>query len=113
MKNEVAMKSEQAMAYIKTLQGVKSATVPLIVNGQMVHAGMGFNVSLTDYNNYINAMQGNKATLTAVTKDFLMHTVVSDDKALLIEVLKVPGLMDYIVGELLPQVAPDVKATLD
>ncbi|RZP88996.1 putative phage tail assembly chaperone [Vibrio vulnificus] len=113
MKNEVAMKSEQAMAFIKTLQGEKSATVPLIVNGQVVHAGMGFKVSLTDYNNYINAMQGNKATLTAVTKDFLTRTVVSDDKALLVEVLKVPGLMDYIVGELLPQVAPDVKATLD
>lgn len=124
MKNEVAvidgdkkgvdvLPENDAIAFLKTLQGVKTATVPLIIQGHQVHAGIGFNVSLTDYNNFINAQQSAKASLTSAAKEFLTRTVKKEHSAVLVEALKIPGVMDFIMGEVIPQVAPDVKATLD
>lgn len=124
MENEVAiienekkaatvLPENDAIAFLKTLQGVKTATVPLIIEGHQVHTGICFNVSLTDYNNFMNATQSNKGSLTSAAKEFLTRTVTKEHSAVLVEALKIPGVMDFIMGEVIPQVAPDVKATLD
>lgn len=124
MENEVAiienekkaatvLPENDAIAFLKTLQGAKTATVPLIIEGHQVHAGICFNVSLTDYNNFMNATQSNKGSLTSAAKEFLTRTVKTEHSAVLVEALKIPGVMDFIMGEVIPQVAPDVKATLD
>ena len=110
---DAALSDNDAVAFLKSLQGVKTATVPLVVEGRCVHKGIRFHVSLSDYNKFINDSQNKQASVTAVAKDFLVNTVDQKDKAILVEALKVPGLMDYVLGQVMPQVTPDVKAILD
>ncbi len=107
------LSENEAIAFLKTLQGAKTVTVPLVVNGCQVHKGICFNVSLTDYNNFINAQQGAKASLTSSAKEFLTRTVQKEHSTILLEALKIPGVIDFVMGEVIPQVAPEVKSTLD
>ncbi|MGL4711292.1 MAG: hypothetical protein ACRCWP_01655 [Shewanella sp.] len=67
----------------------------------------------TDYNKFINASQSGKVTLTAAAKDLLMHTVSEPHKAFLTELLGVAGMLDFVIGEVIKEVAPHVSSTLD
>ena len=110
-KNEI--NTNTAMDLIKSLQGEREVIVPISLNGTLVHKGMQFNVSIADYNKFVNSGQNAKVSPTAAAKDLLMHTVMKDDKEMLTELLKVAGVLDSIVMDVINQVAPDMSTVLD
>ncbi|MDD9174500.1 putative phage tail assembly chaperone [Aliivibrio sp. S2TY2] len=110
-KNEI--NTNEAMALIKSMQGAREVIVPISLNGTLVHKGMKFTVSISDYNTFINSGQNAKISPTIAAKDLLMHTVAKEDKEMLTELLKIAGTLDNITMEVVNQVAPDMSAVLD
>ncbi|GEK13219.1 putative phage tail assembly chaperone [Aliivibrio fischeri] len=110
------MKTEsnnKAMDLIKSLQGAKKVIIPIVINGVSVHKGMEFNVSIGDYNKFINSSQSAKISPTAAAKDLLMHTVIDADKEMLGEILKITGTLDNITMSVVDKVTPDMSSLLD
>ncbi|MEC4728849.1 putative phage tail assembly chaperone [Shewanella sp. D64] len=108
-----ALPKNEAIELLKGLQGTKSVVVPVVIDGTKVHDGVTFDVSLADYNKFINASQTGKISPTASAKDFLMHTAIKKDRDFLQELLKVPGMLDFAMGKVIKAVAPEVSSTLD
>ena len=102
-----------ALELLKSMQGDKTVLVPLIVGQKMLHEGIGFRVGVLEYNNFLNMSQSPKSTMTAAAATFLKQTVVDDDKEILAEALKVPGLLDYFIGAVMEEVAPELGEALD
>lgn len=102
-----------AIDLLRSLQGDKTIIVPLVINGQKVHSGITFKVGTFEYNNFLNASQSPKTTMTAAASTFLKQTVVEDDLDVLNEALKVAGMLDFFMGEVVSKVAPEIGATLD
>lgn len=100
--------------FIKSLQGAKTVVVPITLNGVLVHKGMTFNVSPTDYNKFLSDSQTGKISVIVASKAFLMHTVTPDsDRALLAEILKITGTLDHILPKVVEGATPNMEATLD
>jgi len=113
-KNDIkAMPESEALALLKGMQGAKLVTVPVFLQGKKLHDGVSFSVSLADYNKFLNASQSGKVHLTSAAKDLLMHTVNEAHKAFLTELLGVSGMLDFMMGEVIKEVAPHVSSTLD
>ncbi|MGE6433140.1 MULTISPECIES: putative phage tail assembly chaperone [Shewanella] len=108
-----AIPENEALALLKGMQGAKSVTVPVFLQRQKLHDGVTFSVSLADYNKFLNASQSGKVSLTVASKDLLMHTVDKEHKAFLTELLGVTGMLDFVMGEVIKEVAPHVSSTLD
>ncbi|WP_279145979.1 putative phage tail assembly chaperone [Photobacterium carnosum] len=107
-------KETTTLDFIKSLQGKKAVIVPITLNGVLVHKGMKFDVSATDYNKFISSSQSGKVSIVAASKDFLMHTVTPDsDRQLLTEILKVTGTLDHILPKVIDGAAPNMEAALD
>lgn len=102
-----------AIDLLKSLQGDKTIVVPLVINGQRIHDGVTFKVGVFEYNNFLNASQNPKTTMTASASTFLKQTVLDEHKDILNEAIKVPGMLDFFMGEVVAKVAPDIGATLD
>ena len=100
--------------FIKSLQGTKAVIVPITLNGVLVHQGMKFDVSPSDYNKFLSASQTGKVSVIVASKEFLMHTVTPDsDRPLLAEILKITGTLDHILPKVVEGAAPNMEATLD
>lgn len=108
-----ALSSSEAMNLIKSLQGSKKAVVPLVIDGQLIHEGIEFAVSIKDYNDMTNAVQGKSQSMTAAASTMLKRTVIDDHKELLTEALKVVGMTDYFIGEVLAIIKPVISESLD
>lgn len=104
---------KDAIGFLQSYQGIKKVAVPLIVEGTLVHEGIEFEVSLTDYNTFINLTQGQKASVTSAATTLLSRTVKPDHKTLFQEAIKVPGLLEFFMSNVMPQVGPEVKSALD
>jgi len=102
-----------AIDILKSMQGTKTITVPLILNGQKVHDGLVFNVGVLEYNNFLNESQNQKISMTASAANFLKRSVAKDDATVLAEAIKVPGLLDFFMGAIVPKVQPDIAESLD
>lgn len=102
-----------AIDLLKSLQGDKTIVVPLVVNSQRIHDGVTFKVGVFEYNHFLNASQNPKTTMTAAASTFLKQTVTDEHKDILNEAIKVPGMLDFFMGEVVSKVAPDIGATLD
>lgn len=105
--------NDSVLDFVKSLQSAKAIIVPICLNGRVIHKGMKFSVSTSDYNSYINSTQNGKVSLTAASKEFLLRTVEKESRELLNEVLKVPGTLDHILPLVTNGATPDMTETLD
>ena len=108
-----ALKENEALEFLKSMQGAIEVNVPLVIKDKLVHPGITFNVALQDYNNFINDSASSKSTPTAAAKNLLMRCVSEQDKQLVGEALKVPGIIDEILLKVIERVKPNISTTLD
>ncbi len=106
-------KAATAMDILKSMQGTKEVKVPLILGGKKLHDGIAFNVGVLEYNHFLNESQNQKVSMTNAASNFLKRCVSDDDKDILNEAIKVPGLLDFFMGAIIPKVQPDVAESLD
>ena len=80
--------------------------ITLDINGTEIH----FEVALDDYNKFINEMQ--PTSKVAPAQNFLMRTVITEDKDALKKLLELPGAGIDIVGNLVQEYTPDLSITV-
>lgn len=102
-----------ALELLKSMQGTKQITVPLILNEKVLHEGIVFDVGIFEYNHFLNESQNQKISVTNAAANFLKRCVSDDDKDILNEAIKVPGLLDFFMGVIIPKVQPEIAESLD
>ncbi|MCJ2164659.1 MULTISPECIES: putative phage tail assembly chaperone [unclassified Pseudodesulfovibrio] len=80
--------------------------ITLTINGDDIR----FEVDNDDYNKFVNEMQ--PTSKVAPAQNFLMRTVVADDKDALKKLLELPGAGIDIVGNLVQEYTPALSITV-
>lgn len=107
------MPESEALNLLKSMQGSTKILTPLIIDGTTLHAGIEFDVSLNDYNTFLNESQSGKTSMTGSAKNFLMRVVSAEHADFLKEALKVKGVLNNIMAKVVEQVEPNFGESLD
>lgn len=111
--NNEVMPESDALNLLKSMQGSTKILAPLVINGTTLHAGIEFDVSLNDYNTFLNESQSGKTSMTGSAKNFLMRVVIDKDSDFLKEALKVKGVLNNLMARVVEQVEPNFGESLD
>lgn len=108
-----ALPQSEALSLLKSMQGSTQILAPLIIENTMLHAGIEFNVSLSEYNSFLNESQTGKSSPTACAKNFLMRVVADKDAEFLKEALQVKGVLNNLMMKVTAEVEPNFGESLD
>lgn len=81
-----------------------------IIEVEVAGQKLAFEISVTDFNDYLNAMTPTNKVGPA--QNFLMRTVAADGKDALREVLKQPSAGVQIAGKIVEEYMPDLNITV-
>ncbi|EJB8454804.1 hypothetical protein MW332_004647 [Vibrio parahaemolyticus] len=109
----IAIDENEALKILEGFAAKNEIIVPFVVNGQMLHEGIKFNVPLERYNKFLNDSQSGKQSMTATAKNFLIDIVDKEHKAFLIKSLQVKGVLNYFMERVTSEAQPNFGETLD
>lgn len=108
-----ALPENEALKILDAFANKNEITVPLVMNGQMLHEGIKFDVPLEHYNKFLNDSQSGKQSVTAIAKNFLVDIVCDEHKDFLVKALRVKGVLNFFMDKVTSQAQPNFGETLD